>query len=106
LQTYQHADANSRHVEPIKEVVDLIKSWVRLPCAAQFLPQLLHSQSHGWDYIIVPQLDHFNHLREGDLVALIRDFREVSHVSERLQIPIPHLDEQSKRQFQNSRFQM
>jgi hypothetical protein len=39
LQTYQHADVNSRHVESIKEIVD---------CIAQFLLQLLHSQSHCW----------------------------------------------------------
>ena len=71
--------------------MDLVESKGNLPCVAQLVFQLLHSQSHCWNHIIVPHLDHFNHLCESKLVVLIPHFWEVSDVAERVQVPIPHL---------------
>lgn len=69
----------------------LIESKGNIPCVAQVVLQLLHPQRHCRNHVVMPHLDHFDHLCESELVLVISHFREVSDVAERVQVPIPHL---------------
>lgn len=87
--TNKHANSNSWHVKPIQKLMNLIKIlgfWINI------VLQLLNTQSHHRDHIVMSHFNHLDHLCKTHLITTILDLRKWSDIMEGLQIPVSNLD--------------
>lgn len=91
--TNKHANSNSWHVKPIQKLMNLIKIlgfWINI------VLQLLNTQSHHRDHIVMSHFNHLDHLCKTHLITTILDLRKWSDIMEGLQIPVSNLDWEKK----------
>lgn len=54
--SYEHADANTRHVKGVQELMDVIQS-VHAHPGGQIPFERSNAHGHGWDHVPMPVVD-------------------------------------------------